>query len=66
MSSGLRAEATAAIDRGDLKMAERLALEAQDLRVPDEAFQPKDKRPWMVLMDVTRLQNRSAPAVAGA
>lgn len=55
------AEATAAIDRGDLELAEKLALEAQDLRVPDEAFHPKDKRPWMVLMEVSRQRNRTTP-----
>ena len=60
------AAASAAIDRGDLKTAEKLALEAQDLRVPDEAFQPRDKRPWMVLMDVTRLQNRIVSPRNGA
>ena len=56
------AEATAAMDRGDLKGAEKLALEAQDLRVPDEAFASKDKRPWMVLMEISRRQSRTTPA----
>lgn len=58
------AAAEAAIDRGELDKAENLALAAQDLRVPDEAYRPKDKRPWMVLMEVTRLQNRTGPSIA--
>ena len=59
----LLAESQLALDRGDLKTAERLALKAQDLRVPDKAYQPNDKRPWMLLMEVGRQQNRSLPMI---
>ncbi len=59
----LLAESQLALDRGDLKSAEQLALKAQDLRIPDKAYQPRDKRPWMLLMEVGRRQNRILPVV---
>ena len=59
----LLAESQLALDRGDLKTAEQLALKAQDLRVPDKAYKPQDKRPWMLLMEVGRQQNRIMPIV---
>ena len=54
----LLAEAQLAMDRGDLKSAQTLAHAAQNLRVPDALYQSGDTRPWMVLMDIARREDR--------
>ena len=54
----LLAEATLALDRGELATAETLARRAQDFRVPDVVYEAGDKRPWMVLMEVNRRKER--------
>ena len=48
------AEAQAALDRGDVGLAERFARAAQELRVPDAVYRTGDPRPWMILMEITR------------
>ena len=60
----LIAQAQAAIDRGDVDLAEQFALCAQELRLPEAAYLSGDTRPWMVLMEISKAQRRreSAPA----
>ncbi len=52
-----------------LNVAEQLARQAQDMRVPDTAYQAGDPRPWMLLMEIDRKLRQTAsgdahPAVA--
>ena len=54
----LLTEARVALDRGDLPQAEQLARSAQALKVPDDVYQVGDTRPWMVLMEISRSQDR--------
>lgn len=58
------AESRAALERGDIAMAEQFAKAAQALKVPDAAYDQGDPRPWMLLMDISKLQERidSQPA----
>lgn len=62
----LAALARAALDRGDLPQALRLAEQAQGLRVPDSAFGPGDLRPWEVLLQVQSAYNRQNYGAATA
>ncbi len=54
----LLSEAQVALDRGELKVADMLAQQAQSLRLPDQAYQVGDPRPWMILMEISRRQDR--------
>ncbi|HEY6564076.1 MAG TPA: hypothetical protein VIY86_06240, partial [Pirellulaceae bacterium] len=53
------AESQAALDRGDLPLADRFARAAQQLQVPDEAYDLGEPRPWMLLMEVHKQLRRS-------
>jgi Flp pilus assembly secretin CpaC len=55
---GYLAESRAALERGDIAMAEQFAKAAQELKVPDMAYEQGDPRPWMLLMDISKLQDR--------
>lgn len=57
----LLAKARAALARGDLEHAERLAQTANSFNVPDRAFGPNDEHPWMVLIDIERARRRRGP-----
>lgn len=59
---GLLAEAKAALDRGDLAMAQKYARTAQELKVPEEAYEQGDPRPWMLLMDIGAQEERLGSA----
>jgi general secretion pathway protein D len=50
----LMSQARLALDKGDLKMAEQLAVQAESLNVPDTAFGPGETRPWQMTLDVNR------------
>lgn len=54
----LLAQSQVALDRGELEVAEQLARAAQDLKVPDVAYEPGDPRPWMLLMDINKKQRQ--------
>ncbi len=54
----LLSEAQVALDRGELKVAETLAQQAQNLRLPDQSYEVGDPRPWMILMEISRRQER--------
>ncbi|MCA9269721.1 MAG: hypothetical protein KDA41_14675, partial [Planctomycetales bacterium] len=54
----LLAQARAAMARGDFAQAERFALTAKSLQVPDAEFGPRDEQPWMVLIDLERVRGR--------
>jgi len=48
----LVAQARVAQQAGDLERAKTLAEQAEELRVPDQAFQKGEDRPWMVLFQI--------------
>jgi general secretion pathway protein D len=54
----LIAQARAALDRGDVKAAQVMAQQAQDLNVPDNAFAADETRPWQVLLEVEKVARR--------
>jgi type II secretory pathway component GspD/PulD (secretin) len=56
----LIAQAQAALDRGDVDLAEQFALRAQELRLPEAAFVNGDTRPWMVLLEISKAQRRNS------
>ena len=60
----LLAYSQTALDRGDLPTAEQYALRAQEIRLPEAAYQTGDQRPWMALMEISKARRRqqSAPA----
>jgi len=62
----LTALARAALDRGDLAVALRLAEQAQAMKIPDSSFAPGDLRPWDVLMQVQSAIHRRGQGVAQA
>ncbi len=62
----LVAEARAAMDRGDLTTAHRLASQARDMQVPNTAFAKGETPPWALLMEVEREMNRRGVAVMPA
>lgn len=49
-------QARQAMQTGDLNRAKALAEEAEELRVPDHAFQKGETRPWMVLSQIQRTE----------
>lgn len=56
----LVAGARAALQAGDLDRAQSLAEQAEELHVPDAAFQgrPQQDRPWNVLLDIQQRRQR--------
>ena len=69
----LLANAQIALNRGDLASAQRFALQARDLNVPESAYGPGEMRPWMLLLQVDKAQRQQgvaadnpAPAAAGS
>ena len=46
------AQARVALDKGDLKAAEQLAVQAEALNVPDSAFGESETRPWQMTLEV--------------
>jgi general secretion pathway protein D len=58
----LVAQARAAIKAGEYDRAQALAERAENLRVPDAAFKPRDDRPWLVLNDLQRLRQSGVAA----
>ncbi len=61
----LLAQARAAMARGDWPRAQRMALTAKSLNVPDNAFGPRDERPWVVLLDIEKSQRAGGVMQAG-
>lgn len=53
----LMANARLALDRGDVEVAHRMALEAQNLRVPETEFSGEEMRPWQLVLDTSRALN---------
>ncbi len=65
----LTSQARAALNSGRLDEAEQLARQADQLRVPDQAFGPRDDRPGLVLMDIRMRRQQGGgvmPASASA
>lgn len=61
---GLVSRARAALDRGDLETARKLAQQAEALQIPEEAYSP-ELIPWVILLDVNKAAARrrgAAPA----
>ncbi len=60
----LLAQADAALSRGELEIAEEFVLRAQEIQLPESAYEKGDRRPWMVLMEINRAHKRkySMPA----
>lgn len=58
-------DARKALEAGDLRRAEKLANDAEDLGVPDEAFAPRDDRPWHVLRDLQNRRDRGVRQAGG-
>ncbi len=56
----LLAESKVALDRGEIAQAKRLATQAQEMRIPDVAYDSGDVRPWMLLMEISRHENRES------
>ena len=54
----LVAQARIALDKGDLRTAQQLAEQAQNMNIPDEAFAAEETRPWQLLLDVNRAMYR--------
>jgi len=50
--------AQAALDRGDLQEAQELAVAAEQMGVPDSAYQPGEPHPWMLLLDINKKRSR--------
>lgn len=53
-ASELLRAARVALGSNDLRQAEQLALQAQQLQLPDAAFAPGEDRPALVLMEIAR------------
>ncbi|HEX7447485.1 MAG TPA: hypothetical protein VF306_08065 [Pirellulales bacterium] len=64
----LVAGARAAMQSGDLDRAEALAEQAEELHVPDAAFQgrPQQDRPWNVLLDIQQMRRQQRGGVRQA
>ncbi len=62
----LLAMSRATLDRGDAVGALRLAENARDLGVPDNAFGPNEPRPGHLLMEIQSVLNRRGPVGAHA
>jgi general secretion pathway protein D len=59
-------QARAALDRGDVAMAEQLARQAMPI-MPESAYGPQDERPGMVMLEVQkRKSGRAGASTAGA
>jgi general secretion pathway protein D len=57
-ASRLVAQARVALDRGDLRAAQKLADRAQELNIPDEAFGAEETRPWQLALEINRAMYR--------
>ena len=62
----LLAQAQAALQRDDLAVAKRLIGQANEMKVPDSAYQAGDLRPWMLQMELDKVMKRVAAAGGGA
>jgi general secretion pathway protein D len=62
----LVAEARAALDRGDLNAAHRLASQARDMRVPNSSFTTGETPPWALLMQIESEMTRRGRGVMPA
>ena len=64
----LLAQADAALNRGELELAEEYVLRAQEIQLPESAYEKGDRRPWMVLMEINRAHKRkySVPSQVAA
>jgi len=60
----LLSAAQATMDRGNLEQAQRLALTAQSLGVPDSEYSEGEPRPWMLLLDVSKKLSRQDSTVS--
>lgn len=58
----LVAQARAAISRGELTAAKRMAEQASSLQVPDSAYAPSDDRPALVLLDIQKSSGPRQPS----
>lgn len=59
-------QAREALDAGDIRQAEALAREAENLRVPDQAFGENEDRPWLVLLQIQKTRKRGVVQASGA
>jgi general secretion pathway protein D len=64
----LMRQSRAALQANDLETAERLAVQAEGVRLPENAFAPGEDQPWMLRLDVQKARmekarNVAAPAV---
>ena len=59
-------QARAAMKAGDIAGAERFAQEAESMRVPDTVFAPQDDRPYLVLLDISKIRGSSAAAASAS
>ncbi len=60
------ASSRAAMNRGDLALAERLARQAKDLQIPESEFAAGETRPWILLLEIDRAAKRQRQAVVQA
>lgn len=59
-------QARQAMQTGDMNRAKTLAEEAEELRVPDHAFQKGETRPWMVLYQIQQAEKDRQGVVPAA
>jgi general secretion pathway protein D len=57
-------QARAALSAGQLDLAESLAREGEQMRIPDAAFMPNEDRPGTVLLDIRQARTRNPAGVA--
>ena len=62
----LVAEARMAMDKGDLRTAQRLADQAQRLDVAETAYGPEETRPWQLLLQIEKQLYRREGVVPAA
>jgi len=58
----LLARAKAALDRDDVRLAERLTADAQRLDVPEDAFAPGELQPWLLQLQIRKIRSRQGSA----
>ena len=55
----LTSKARKALAAGNIDQADKLARQAEGLKVPESAFGPRDDRPWMVALEVQKARYRN-------